>query len=741
MQFRRSQIPLIAAIGLAGATNAYAEEFVVEEVVVTANKRGAQNLQDIAGSIQAIGADTLEKLGAEGFEDYIKQVPGLTSVSSGTGQSQIVIRGVNAQRIDHQSVQSKSLAGIYLNDMPISLAGFNPDLNLLDVERVEVLRGPQGTLYGASSMSGTIRIITKAPSTEEFSGKINTSIYNTKDGDISYGINGSANIPISDSLAARVGVYTNKRGGFIDNVAPDLEEDDYNDEDVWGFRGVLQYQGDDLTVTGTAWYQEMESDGRPDEYLPDPTDPRVAGVTGELQTVKFIDDVFENDFLGLNLVIDYDTEHFNIVSATSYFDSETVNLLDDTYRLRANLPLDGPGAFPNPTDYDGFIEEIRLSTTHDEPWNIVVGLYYEDSTRQLGPRFAFAPGLDAFATMTGAFPTSQQLGTSLPDTLLEGTETVDSTQLALFGELSYAFTETLELTLGFRWFDYENDFTQVQSGLIAGGPSRNEDSIEEDDWIPKVQLTYQPSDDVTLYVTYSEGFRTGGVNDSVPTECDAELAALGLPRNAPFVSDELQNMEFGAKTSWLDNRFTANISVYRIKWSDIQTGINFQCDFFQTLNAGTLENTGIEGEFSLHATENLSLRFGFAYVDAEVDKAAPLVNSEGDEPPYVPELTATGSVEYRFPISSGSAFVRGDVRYVDSMVNEFSSRAGVMELDSYSIVDFTAGYERGSWQFSLFARNLFDDEVITNIDPDRAQPAQFTRGRPRTLGVSATKHF
>jgi outer membrane receptor for ferrienterochelin and colicin len=158
---------------LFGSNSLFAQQSgTLEEIVVTANKRGAQSLQDIAGSVQAISSQTLERTLAEGFEDYIKMVPGLTSVSSGTGQSQIVIRGVNSNRVIHTSTQTRSLAGLYLDEMPISLAGFNPDLGVVEVERIEVLRGPQGTLYGSSSMSGTIRIITKKPDTEEVSGSI-----------------------------------------------------------------------------------------------------------------------------------------------------------------------------------------------------------------------------------------------------------------------------------------------------------------------------------------------------------------------------------------------------------------------------------------------------------------------------------------------------------------------------------------------------------------------------------------
>lgn len=751
----------------------------IEEIVVTANKRGEVGIQDIAGSIQAIGSDVLEDLGAEGFEDYIKLVPGLTSVSSGTGQSQIVIRGVNSGRVDHQAVQAKSLAGLYIDDTPISLAGFNPDLGLLDVERVEILRGPQGTLYGASSMSGTVRIITKKPDTEKMSGKMSANFSHTHDGDLNYGVNGTVNIPLSDRMAMKLGAYYIDRDGFIDNIAPG-GEDDYNSEDMVGVRGALAWYGDIFSATGTFMYNKLDADGRPDENdaslgeLITTANERNAGVTGqplfpsginvsgELQAFKPARDEFENEFVGGNIRLEWNFEHFNVVSSTSYFDSETVNRVDEFYRgnlflngALAGLGGTGPGPIGgitentllNNTDQESIIEEFRVSSTDEEdPWRWVLGFYYEDSDRLLGPRTLGGPGLEEQLIAAGHI-----VHTASPDSIIDTREYSEIEQMAFFGEIALDVIESVEVLVGARLFDYEAVYEIHNNGQLFGRPNQAGMSdpvvsLDENDWLAKGQLTWRITDDLLVYGTYSEGFRLGGGTDIIGSNCNDELAALGVPPGGgTYRSDTIDSIEGGAKTSWMGGRVRANLAVYHIEWKDIQQTIGLECGFSSTMNLGAITSTGVEGDISMRPADNLGLTFGFAYVDAEVDEVPDVPeppNQLGDTPPYVADFTASGSIVYDgIRIGSGQGFVRADVRHVGSSYNEFTSSGGKSKLGEYTIVDLTLGYDYGSWTYSLFARNLFDESVITNIDPDRAAPIQYTRSRPRTIGMSVTRHF
>ena len=540
------------------------------------------------------------------------------------------------------------------------------------------------------------------------------------------------------------------KGGFIDNVDPVAFEEDYNDGKTVGGKIQIGYSGDALNITATVMHNDLEVDGRPDEYLPpSATDIPVvmtalAPISDELQTVKSFNDNFSNEFSSANIKIDYDFENINLVSSTSFFHVDLFNHLDDS--LRTNFffaPLVFVSDFRNETSYNTTVQEIRLLSTYESPLQWIIGGYYENNRTRYDTTDINA-GLNA---IFGVAPNQPFFGAA-PDSLFDSTDKVKSEQFAVFGNASYNFTDALKLTLGFRWFDYESDVWIYAIGLINGGLSIDQDTIKEDGWVPKVELTYDINNDHMVYASYSEGFRLGGVNEFVPAEigtppvsCEAELNALGTTANAPFASDSLKSYELGAKTSWMDNRLTANLALFFSEFEDIQSTVALACGTSQQINSGKVENIGFEGDIAYQASDALSLRFGFTYVDAEVTSAAPGLNSDGDEPPYVPDFSASGSIEYGVPIWNGFGFIRGDIRYVGSRWNEFSSLPTVIELDDYTIVDLTLGYEFNTWEFSLFSKNLFDEKILTNIDPDRAHPAQFTRARPRTVGISVSKTF
>ncbi len=509
-------ISFISIVLLPGASAVYAQS--LEEIVVTASKRGAVSVQDVVGSISVLTTEVLERTIVEGFEDYIKLVPGLTSISSGTGQSQVVIRGINSTRVVHTSTQSRSLAGIYIDEMPISLTGFNPDLGVEDVNRIEVLRGPQGTLYGASSMSGTVRIITNNPDTENTSGRIYADVSSTESGGTNYSLRGHVNIPMSDEWALRLVGWGAHRSGFIDNVAPGFEEEDYNDEEVVGGRAKLGYFGENLTAVATLMYNKLDADGRPDEYVVDPTDPRVSAITDELQTIKVVPDTFTNEFTSFNFNFDYDFGSVMLTSATTFLKTDVNNRLDDTFRIIAVTPIravSGPtiSDFRNDTEYKSTIQEFRLTSQYDSPLQWIVGAYYEDFSRDFAQTQPTTGTNEFFEFLTsiGAFPPNV-CGTlvttcfgAVGGSAFDGLETVDSTQIALFGEVTYSFTDTFRMTLGARWYDYENDITILASGPANGGVSFDDPTIEESDWVPKVEFAYDLDEDKMVYATYSEG--------------------------------------------------------------------------------------------------------------------------------------------------------------------------------------------------------------------------------------------
>ena len=723
----------------------------IEEVVVTASKRGEQVLQDVAGNIQVIAGDTLERLRIEGLEDYIKMVPGLDTISSGVGQSDIVIRGINTGRVDESPREATALATIYVDDIPIAMPGYTPDLAVNDAERIEVLRGPQGTLYGKSAMSGTIRVVTKQPDIDNFFGKVKVNVAAVEDGDPNYGASGFVNIPLSDKLAVNANVFSSYKGGFIDNVDPIVGEDDYNTEEKFGGRAQLAYYGEALTVTGTLFYDDLDADGRPDEFKPNPTDPRLVNITGERQITRYFDDYFKSKFIGGSLKFDWNVgDVVSITSTTSYFESEVTTALDDTFRLNGFV-----GLMQRFTGVDfqvidslygidwtisTLVHETRVASSYDSPLQWVVGVYYEDEERDYY-EWQTANGLNA---ALGIGPNDTVLGgprgPNPANYFYQRWREVPTEHIAVFGEVAYNITDKLELLVGLRWFENKRKNISDSQGYLTNDNINFK--VKEDDVIPKVQLTYKINDDAMVYASFAEGYRQGGTNTPTLLPCEAELAALGKTSGEGYESDSLFNYEVGTKTSWLENRLMVNATVYHIIWEEIQNPVSLACGYTPTYNSGETETTGIESEMMFRATEALALRLGVAVtIDSEVTKGVVGVNVKGDTPPYVRDLMISASADYRFPLWQGEGFARTDIRYVDESTTEFTSHPSLIEMPSYTIVDVTLGYGYGDWDFTLGVRNLFDDRVVTSIDPDRFQPSQYSLGQTRTVDFSVSRRF
>lgn len=709
------------------------------EIIVTATKRGAMSQQDVPFAIQAIGGEQLERTNAQGLEDYVKLVPGLSAVSSGTGQSQIVLRGINSTRITHAQPQAQGTTALYIDEVPISSTGFNPDLNLFDLARVEVLRGPQGTLFGASSMSGAIRLITNEPDTRRFEGKANIFGALTVDGSPSYGAKGLVNIPLGEFFALRAVGYATHSGGVIDNVAPGNVQKDYDDGDTLGGRVSLAFKKDDLKLIATVMHNDLKTDGRPDEYVKSTRPTLLAPMTDDRQTVKFYDDYYNDRITIYNFLVDYSFGGVNLTSSTSYFDRLYKNTLDDTFRIVTLLPVsqaDVPYVgFINDTKTKTFVNETRLSSTGEGPFSWVVGGYYQKDKKSF-VSFTDAPGFDAALAKRG-IPNSFAFGTTRADQVFEGNKDVSLEQLAAFGEATYEIVDGLEATAGLRWFDYKVDVDLQAAGISNRGPSSVVDSLKEDGFNKKAQLTYRMSKDNLVYVQYSEGFRVGGVNDFIPTAPGALCA--GQTYDRVYGSDSLENYELGVKTSSMNGKLTFNAAAYRIKWRDMQSTRFLQCGFSYTTNSGEIRNQGVEVELGYRLAPGLSFQFGGSYIDSKVTEATPGFNTVGDRAPYVPKISLAGSLEYSTDLFGGEGFLRGDVSHVGSSLSEFSRTS--LKLHSYTVVDLAVGFKQDAWELSIYAKNILDERVVTNIDPDRNQPPQFSLGRPATVGVSLTRNF
>lgn len=765
----KSTVAAMALMTGAGQAMAAAEApSALEEITVTAQKRGAEALQDVALSIQAISGNAIERQQIFGFDDYARLVPSLSAINQGPGQTQITIRGITTGRIAHIQPQNKSTVGIYFNDIPVTANAFNPDLTLFDIERIEVLRGPQGTLYGAGSMAGTVRVLTKQPNLEKVEGVVDGMISTTKSGGENYAAKGMINLPVAEGKFAVRGVaYYQKNSGFIDNIVNG--DKNYNDDDAIGGRVAAKFQASDsFDLTVSLIYQDASADGRQDEFLPGLA--QAMGVNGgvdvsapgenlvindELQVAKFAEDPFDDEFYIANLAFNWNLSWATLSSSTSYFDRDFDNILDDTFRGRINLgPVLADGVTPLVSQVvvynkvKDFVQETRLASMEDSAVTWLIGGYYQKQKRSFVEEVPL-PGMEELLVLYG-LPPSSFFGAQ-DDSLFDGYQEIKQRQYALFGELSFNVTDQVAFTVGARAFDWKQDFYLFHAGLANGGVDIIDDSTSDSGINPKFNLSYQPNEDVLVYLQAAKGFRLGGINEPVPTTgpigeaCSAEVESRGLgalPRS--FGSDSLWNYELGAKTSWLDNRLIVNAAAYYVKWSDVQTTTFLQCGFTTIFNAGEVTSKGVEVELSAALTEGLVLKAGGSFTDSKLTSSTDEANAGiGSRAPNVPRWLLNASLDYTTPLANDDyqLFVRGDVQYTGNSYTEFEGGALRTEIPSHVSGNFSIGVQTDRWETSLFVKNIWDERIVAGVDTDRNVPPTFTRARPRTIGINSRLSF
>ena len=753
----------------------------IDEVVVTATKRAAISAQDVAVSLKALGEDDLEARGADDFSSYAEGLGGLSFADRGPGQQLIAIRGVNASTtvVNTDEPEAQAAVGVYIDEVPVSLTGYNPDLKLFDVNRVEVLRGPQGTLFGAGSMSGTIRIITNEPDLSDFAGKTSLTYSSTNEGGNNYGINGMVNVPlVEDVLALRITGWGKREGGFIDNVAAlsdarhplfgtgtDLSSvvDDVNTEDTYGGRIQLKFApSESFDATLKVFRQETELGGSQSEDTFAASEPRPGNNTadatlGDYQQSRVFDEPYDDEFTIYSLELDWDVGFANITSVTSYLDRFQTNGIEQTDFFQAVFGPDfavTSGVLINSTDVEDFVQEFRIAGSSFEDrvdwlfgafYNVQDKTFIQDApTRDLTAGSVSAGAVDICdflaaldcATLSGitGYPID-------PENIFESTSDFKTTQLAFFGEVGVDLTDKIKVIAGARYFDYEQDFEFYDIGGIFSAGVTIDTTLKEDGWNPKVSLEVRPADDVLVYATAARGFRLGGNNDPVPVS----LCGTTSPT---FTSDSLWTYELGGKST-LQERFQVNGAVYYTDWSDVPVADPLNgCGFKQSTNAGSARIMGIEGDITAALTDQFTLSLSASYTDAEFTEdvaglTTPLVASEGDRLPIVPEYVLGANAFYTFPIPSKEAFdgfFTTDFSYRSSQFNDVKTAGGV-ELDGYYNVNAKAGLQGEDWSASVFVTNLTNERNVIFKDTIFLLHNRDSVSTPRTIGVNFIKDF
>jgi len=765
-----------ATLGVAGTASAQTSGGL-ETIIVTATRR-AENLQNVPESISAFGTEAIEMRGLKQMDDYAKFIPGLSLGVREPGGTTIVFRGVASSGLQFGAVSSSAL---YLDEQPITQSGRNPDPRLIDIERLEALRGPQGTLYGASSQSGTLRIITNKPDPSGFDGWVDLQGTSVDEGGEGYDASVMFNVPlVGDRLAVRFVGFTAEDAGFIDNVLSesprgqtfpgegtfdnaDRVAEDVNEAHTKGARAALRWDAtDDVDVTLTGLIQDLEAGGHGDVNL---------GV-GDLNQVRFEDESLDDKWYQVGLTLNASLGFGDLILSASYFDRDfhyEADATDYEFNFQLNYATyvvydfggDPRGFATNDEQTDITTFEARLQSPSDSEsrWGWLVGAFYSEEKGHTEfdsfirgyedtPSFYYFNGLQYYYFGNFLEPTERWfLGRY--DTELE--------QVAVFGELSYDLTENFTITAGARWFDYDRKFVQHQEqpeGFDGFSRLDGNQASSEDGDVVKLNMTYRFDDDRLMYATYSEGFRIGGSNPLKPASI--------LPRD--YESDELKNYEIGLKSEWLDNRLRFNLAAYYMKWEDFavqiedpQDGI-FQLGF---VNLPSAEIPGVEADFAFSMNDNWQLDGAVSWNDAQTDGAATLNFGEDDEGnplgftvqdgarlPLTPDWSATLGIEYR---SSGQLldaqpFARFDVAYVGESVNSLegiesvvSGNAPVVQ-DAYTTGDLRIGLDGDAWSASFFVDNVWDERAEIFVS-NRWAVQRVSVNPPRTYGLQARFKF
>ena len=768
----------------------------LEEIIVTANKR-EQSMQDVSVSITSITGDTMSRFGVRDFNDYINLVPGLStsqrSAASAVGPREIGLRGI--QTISGAFLVGQNTVGFYIDETPVTMS--NP--RLVDLERIEVLRGPQGTLYGAASLAGAVKIITRKPDFERLEGHVAASVSDTEFGGGNFDVEAMLNIPVSDRLALRVSGYREENAGYIDiheidlfaNPTGNLIDKNANGETVTGGRLALSLLAtDSLSISASVMHDNTKQDTT--NYL----HPRSPGDTGTLtiagnayrgfgigapyvaaldgDRTDYDDPIFfgrgldsiYTKFTLSNLAFDWQiNDNFQAVSSTSYYIDEMTMRLDVTegFGILVSDANGLPAPVYIPGDYTPENEEIthetRLQTTWDRKANFTVGVFYTNRTEDYNTRFF------AGENTTVAFPAFGLVVPNSPDGYIFWSSSFrDRDEVALFGEATYDFNDQWRAVVGLRAFWHEFalwDHFRGNALFITGGDFVLEGSNKDDGIVPNFKLEYRPTDNALFYASAAEGFRMGGANFPLPDSpaCRAELQArIGTERTPDrYLSDSLWTYELGWKQTFANGRATTAVAWFYTDWQDTQVGVNPLCQLNgSVINLGSVESQGVEFEMSAAISENLVLAMNLTYIDSQIgedyipegsDPSLEPLAKKGGPMPDVPMWMGSVLAEFSMPINSGmDFFVRSDYSYRSEQVGSAFATAGAAGIQNgYGELNARMGIAWKQWEFTLFGDNLTGELPSIEGVPGSFSLVGFretdTTIRPFTWGLSARMSF
>jgi len=771
---------------------------VTEEMVVTARKR-VETVQEVPMSVAAPTEAQLRDRGAETIEDVASNVAGFSVQNLGPGQSQVAIRGVSSGQIVRDQPGVKEQVGVYLDESVISLSLFTPDLDLFDMARIEVLRGPQGTLFGSGSESGTVRYISNLPKigSNEVIGEF--GVTSTNGGGPGGTGKVAVNFPIGDHSAMRfVGYYT-RYGGFMDAVQPNLTvQKDVNSGERTGARiSFLMKPNDKLTIIPRLLYQDVEMNGwnRVDVYniLANPfTTTRPQVTLGGRKLFTQLNETFSDKFGLLDVNVAYELGGGKTLTSITSYSSRDVDVLRDATALTASITggsiglpanvytLDAP--LDDATETHGLTQELRLSGGADK-WHWVGGAFYANSHRDYGQSLL----VSGFETATG-IPTKGAL-IAPKDGLFWSDLQYKFKQTAVFGEATYSHNDRLDLTGGLRWYNFDEKRRQTFDGIFAD-PGTTRGSTSADGFAPRVMASYKWSDNTRFNAQIAKGFRLGGINDplNVPLCSAADLATFG--GHDAWEDETLWNYEVGSKSRIMGGRGSVNAAAFYADIKNLQATVNAgSCSSRVIFNVPKARSVGAEVEFDLAPTDSFDFAISASHTDSKLKSTVTSTDKSGvttvvsgirsgNRMPSVPEDQATAAATYRWTLPSSVVYVSGVYQHIGDRFTQvgdedLGSTASVNlrafepancpqpcantiggpltqntftfdpRLPAYDTVNVRFGILKGRWDAAIFVNNIGDERALLSLDRERGLLARvsYLTNQPRTFGFSTRVNF
>ena len=733
----------IASAVLVSANTIAQDDMMIEEVIVSAQKK-SENLQNVPISVTTLSADELDSLNIKDFADYVLQLPAASAVQRRPGQGQIFMRGISDGGNVNQSLQGPAVA-IYLDESPVTMIGDNLDVHVYDIERVESLTGPQGTLYGAASQAGNLKIITKKPSSEFDSG-FNLSAESTRGGDGSTMVEGFVNIPLSQNAALRFVGFNDRDGGFIDSVNDSITypvsgitrsnevfvEDNFNDAVKDGYRAALRvdlsenwkldvnYMGQETSTNGV-W------DHNPDEL-------------GEYNVSRFYDDKTHDEWTRFSATVTGDLGFADLTFTTSSLERDFEVLSDYShysidgyvegyytcYEYYFGPCVDPSIQFENDTHQEYDTTEVRLSSKEGEKFNWIIGAFQTENVTEYDSQW-HVPAINPAAAVPGS------------DDLYYQTDQVRAEdESAVFGELYYQINDKMELTLGHRKFDNETTLkgfvgTVFWPNYILGSSTRSDNvnsKYDGSDSISKINLSYQVDNNSMLYITRSEGYRPGGAN---------RTSQLG----ATYDPDFLTSTEFGFKSISMDGRLRLNGAMYQMDWDDIQLGwFDSSISLLGLVdNIGKANSNGFEIDAKYILSDTVTVAVGYANNEAVLKEDYVLRGvveaKDGQDLPFTPDTKYNVTINVDTGDTSSLQF---NYVYVDEMWNDLFYDDREMQ-DSYGIANLSFTTQVGeNSTMQIYMDNIFDEVAQLYINSEDIQRLT-TVNRPTTVGVKFSWNY